>query len=236
MTSLIKMNVMIYVSKFKVLNLAILILFAPLYSVAKEVFLISFLQQDTSKSIIGEYFSPHQDVNKFTSESILLRNDSTFEYRIKDEFINLMAIGNWHVSRGQLVLNSIPKRPKIIVEEAISRQNANKIKFDVTYTNHNPLNYQLYLISNKGIFCYKDLYHDTVINYPDLLKGFFIIDTRGFKYPTYFLKNRKSNYFRIKLEIDRIFDNEKWRIANGKLEPIGLNGKISSYYLSKDGK
>jgi hypothetical protein len=40
------------------------------------------LQQDTSKSIIGRYDSSKQDFNKFTSEHLVLRNDSKHKVEI----------------------------------------------------------------------------------------------------------------------------------------------------------
>ena len=79
-----------------------------------------------------------------------------------------------------------------------------------------------------------DVYHDTAINHNGILRSFYIVDARGVKYPKYFLKSSRSNHFRIKLEVDRIFDNEKWRMKNDKLQPIGLDGKNASYYLIKE--
>ncbi|PUZ19145.1 hypothetical protein DCM91_20890 [Chitinophaga costaii] len=192
------------------------------------------LQKDTSKSIIGKYNSPKQDFNKFTSEHLVLKNDSTFEYAINTEFYKIQAKGYWHVSASNLILNSEKRMQKIIVQEASNKSNNSQMKFDVTYKDNSSLYYQLFLITRKDTLYYKDVFRDTTINQDETLKAFYIVDSRGFRYPTYFLKSKKSNNFKIKLETDRIFDNEKWRISNDKLQPIGINGKYSSYYLIKE--
>ncbi len=188
--------------------------------------------KDTLKNVIGRFNSPKQEDNKFTSEAITLNADSTFEYQMNTEFLKIKANGYWDVSGDDLILNSSDKREKINVEEKKNR--SNKIKFDVTYKTDEPLYYQLYLITNKDTLHIEDVFADTVINHTTL-KGFYIIDTRGLKYPTYFLKKRKSNYFRVRLEKNRIFDNEVWHIKDSgtKLQPIGFNGNFMNYYLIK---
>jgi hypothetical protein len=188
--------------------------------------------QDTLKNVIGKFNSPKQEENKFTSETITLNPDTTFEYTISTEFTKIKANGYWRVAGNNLILNSSDKREKINVEEKKSRND--KVKFDVTYKTNEPLYYQLYVITSKDTLHIEDVFGDTVINHT-ALKGFYIVDTRGFRYPTYFLKKRKSNYFRVRLEKDRIFDNEVWQIKDSgdKLQPIGLNGNLMNYCLIK---
>jgi len=192
------------------------------------------LQKDTLKSIMGKYDSPKQDFNKFTSEHLVLKSDSTFEYAMNTEFYKIQAKGYWHVSASNLILNSEKRMQKIIVQEASNKANSGQVKFDVTYKDNSSLYYQLFLITRKGTLHYKDVFHDTTINQNEILKAFYIVDNRGFRYPTYFLKSKKSNNFKIKLEADRIFDNEKWRINDDKLQPIGINGNYARYYLIKE--
>lgn len=112
------------------------------------------------------------------------------------------------------------------------RNKGDRLKFDVTYGNKEPLYYQLYLITSKDTLHIEDVFGDTTMSSIPL-KAFFVLDARGFRYPTYFLKRGKSNYFRITLERDRIFDNEVWRIKDrgDKLQPKGLNGDFMNYYL-----
>src|ERR1700743_898176 len=86
------------------------------------------LQQDTSESIIGKYNSPKQDFNKFTSEHLVLKSDSTFEYAMNAEFAKIRAKGSWHVSGSNLILNSTKKKEKIIVQEASNKENESQIK------------------------------------------------------------------------------------------------------------
>lgn len=209
-------------------------LIGSVYNYSKVYCQTGFASQDTLKNIIGRFNSPKQGENKFTSEAITLNADFTFEYIISTEFTKIKANGYWHVSSSNLILNSSNKRDKIIVEE--KKKHSNKIKFDVTYKDNDPLYYQLYLITTKDTLHYKDVAGDTVINnLKDKLVAFYIFDPRGFKYPTYFLKKRKSNYFRVRLEVDRIFDNEIWQIkdSGNKLQPIGLDGSYMNYYLIK---
>jgi hypothetical protein len=188
--------------------------------------------KDTLKSIIGRFISPKQENNKFTAEAITLSANSTFEYIISTEFTKIKVDGRWRLSGNKLILNSNVKREKISVEEKKSR--SNKLKFDAAYKTNELLYYQLYLLTSKGTLHVRDVFGDTSINHT-ALKGFYIMDARGFQYPTYFLKNRQSNYFRIRLEKDRIFDNEVWQIKDrgNKLQPMGLNGKLMNYCLIK---
>ncbi len=192
----------------------------------------TFPNQDSFQNIIGVYKSPKQDYN-FTSESISLNADSTFDYIIKTEFTKIKDSGYWRKSGNNLILNSRDKKEKMYVEE--KRNLFDKIKFDVTYKDNDPLNYQLYLISKKDTLHIEDAFGDTILNHTKFtFEAFYIIDSRGFKYPTYFLKKRKSNYFRIYLEAHRIFDNEIWEIKNGGLQPIGLDGTKMNYWLVKE--
>lgn len=194
------------------------------------------VNQNTISNIVGTFNSPKQDKNKFTSETIKLNADFTFEYLISTEFTKIKANGYWHLLDSYLILNSSDKKEKLNVEE--KKKRINKIKFDVTYKSNEPLYYQLYLITNKIDTSHiEDVFADTLINLSlATLKAFYVIDARGFRYPTYFLKKRKSNYFRVRLENDRIFDNESWQIkdSGNKLQPIGLDGSYMNYCLSKE--
>lgn len=219
---------------WKLILIFSLTLFCSVCNYSKVYCQTGFTSQDTLKNIVGRFNSPKQDDNKFTSEAITLNADFTFEYIISTEFTKIKANGYWQLSGSNLILNSSDKREKFNVEERKNRRN--KIKFDVTYKSNEPLYYQLYLITNKDTSHIEDVFGDTVINHTEAaLKAFYIMDARGFRYPTYFLKKRKANYFRVRLEKDRIFDNESWQIKdNGnKLQPIGLNGSFMNYCLIK---
>lgn len=186
-----------------------------------------FLNQS---SVVGKFKSPKQENNKFTAEVITLNADATFNYAISTEFIKIKANGYWRVLTDSLLLNSSNKKEKAVVKE--KRHRGAKLKFDVTYDNNEPLYYQLYLITSKDTLHIEDVFGDTTMSSIPL-KAFFVLDARGFRYPTYFLKRGESNCFRITLERDRIFDNEVWRIKDGgdKLQPKGLNGDFMNYYL-----
>ena len=99
---------------------------------------------DTS-GILGKYYSPEQDLNKVTSEYLILKGDSTFEYRLKTEFTKIEANGHWYVSHTNLVLNSDNKKQKMIVQESYDKVHKGLVTFEVVYKDNKPLYYQLYL-------------------------------------------------------------------------------------------
>lgn len=175
-------------------------------------------------SYSGEHFS----------ETLQLNENYTFKYNLRIHFVRQEIIGNYVVVGDSLVLNSFPQRDKIIVRENLKGNFRNK-KFLVNHKDGNPFNYQLYLItkSNDTVIS-KDQNSKTKIKV-DELKSFYIIDSKGLKSPTYFLKGTNTNYFDVQFEHFRVFESEKWIIDKKleKIRPIGMDNEYQNYYLSK---
>jgi hypothetical protein len=168
------------------------------------------------------------------SETLQLNANYTFKYNLRMHFIRQEIIGNYLVVGDSLVLNSFPQRDKIIVIENLKGNFRNK-EFHVNHKDGHPFNYQLYLIteSNDTVIS-KNQNSKTKIKI-DELKSFYIIDTKGLKSPTYFLKGTNTNYFDVQFENIRVFESEKW-IIDKKLEkiiPLGMDNEYQNYYLAK---
>ena len=184
--------------------------------------------------IIGKFKSPNFENSQFSSEVISINNDGSFRYQIASEFTKIDASGRWRVKGRKLILNSYVKKSKMVVAE--DTKPSDKIYFNVTYEDMDPLYFQLFMTSGQDTLEVKDVFGDTLVSKPDFkLQAFYIKDARGFVYPPHYLKARNSNYFKIELLKDRIFDNEVWQIMdNGqKLLPIGLSGRYVNYFLMK---
>jgi hypothetical protein len=192
-----------------------------------------YSNNDTMVSIIGTYKSPDHGPTNYTFESLTLKPDYTFDYLWKDEFIALRANGFWKIVGSNLVLNSAIKKVKISVQQKIVNLHSGKLKFAIKYDNGDSPNYQLFLIGNEKTMRIRNLTTDTIVAVSQPLRSFFVVDSRGIKYPDCRVKNKKINSFDIKLNRDRVFDNEKWVLVDNKLRPMGLDGKLASYYLSK---
>lgn len=168
------------------------------------------------------------------SETLQLNENHTFEYSVRMHFVKQDVVGNYVVVGDSLILNSVPQRDKLIVQERLQGKFKNK-SFNIKLKDGHPFNYQLYLISktNDTLFI-NNQNSDTKIKF-DELNSFYIIDTKGLKSPTYFLKGTNTNHFDILFEHIRVFESEKW-IIDKKLEkiaPIGTDNKYQNYYLSK---
>ncbi|CAM3555339.1 hypothetical protein ESV24_15190 [Aequorivita lipolytica] len=168
------------------------------------------------------------------SETLQLNDNYTFKYNFMMHFIRQEIIGNYVVAGDSLILNSFPQRDKIIVQENLKGNFRNK-KFQVTLKDGYSFNYQLYLITKSN---------DTIISKNQIsrsrsrineLKSFYIIDSKGLKSPTYFLKGTNTNYFDVQFEHIRVFESEKWIIDKKleKIRPIGMDNEYQNYFLSK---
>jgi hypothetical protein len=165
-------------------------------------------------------------------ESIELKEGNKFTYFTKQEFINYEIRGNYTIQGDSLVLNSSPQRDKIIVQE--SKKGSQKCNVIVVTDKMGiDIHYNLFLILDDNIeIKLANQWEKSKIR-DQKIKGFYIIDTKGLKSPIYFKKGKSSNYFKVQLETNRVFDNETWYLNNNKIKPKGLNGEFQNYVLEK---
>lgn len=179
-----------------------------------------------------DYFGKYSYKSRNYYESIDITNNNKFIYNYKNEFISYEVRGNYNLNNDSLILDSNPQRDKIIVKE-LNKGNKKNNLIIVKDKNGSVLTYQLYIILSDGeVICLKDQWDKSKIK-DQSIKGFYIIDTKGLKSPTYFKKGKYSNYFEVLFETNRVFENETWYFDKGKIKSIGQDGEYHNYYLEK---
>lgn len=167
-------------------------------------------------------------------ESIELKEGNKFTYFSKQEFINYEIKGNYNIQGDSLVLDSSPQRDKIIVQES-KKGSQKRNEIVVTDKNGRKMHYNLILIlDNDKEIKLTEQWEKSKIKDVDI-KGFFLIDSKGLKSPVYYKIGKFSNYFEVRFETTRVFDNEIWYIKNNKIKPKGLNGEFENYFLENNG-
>ncbi|ASK30486.1 hypothetical protein CEY12_10365 [Chryseobacterium sp. T16E-39] len=179
-----------------------------------------------NKSGIYSYKTPYY------FESINLLKDGTFKYYRKTEFLKDEIFGNWQLRNDSiLVLDSNPQRSKLMVKEHIKK--GKKITFTVRDSEEYLINYQLHIITNKkDTLAYRNQFEKSVIKEKPI--SFYIISTEGLHSPVYKIKGTNSNFFDVKFERQRVFENEQWRFVGNSIIPLGLDGKYSNYRLIRE--
>ncbi|WP_417364544.1 hypothetical protein [Galbibacter sp.] len=193
------------------------------------IILLTTLIQNEADTLIGKYSYSQRHF----SESLQLNADYTFQYELKMELFQQKINGNYNVVGDSLILNSFPQRDKIIVDEKSKK--AEKNIFRVTNKSGHLVNYQLTITTDEGkVVELKDCYDKVKTNYSNI-RSFHIIDTKGLKSPEYLIKGKQTNYFEIRFETIRVFENEKWFVNNGlkQINPIGMDGEFQNYNLTK---
>ncbi len=164
-------------------------------------------------------------------ESINLSKDGTFSYYQKTEFTKSEIEGNWQLrSDSILVLDSRPQKSKLVVFETHKKNR--KTIFRIRNTKDNLIHYSIFLISNKGdTIEYKEQFDKTVVE--GKFSSFYILDTKGLLSPLYEIQGTRTNFFDIKFEEQRIFENEYWKYYGQYIVPLGFDKKYAKYKLVK---
>lgn len=164
-------------------------------------------------------------------ESINLSKDGTFTYYQKTEFTKSEIEGNWQLRNDSiLVLDSRPQKSKLIVFE-IHKKNRKTI-FRIRNTKDNLIHYSIFLISNKtDTIVYNEQFDKTVVE--GKFSSFYILDTKGLQSPIYEIQGTQSNFFDIKFEEQRVFENEYWKYYEQYIIPLGIDNKYTKYKLVK---
>ena len=140
--------------------------------------------------------------------------------------------GSYYIVNDTLYLNSSPQRDKILVQESRSKKkNDRYFYFNVTSKKGNLMHYHLYLILDNGQkMVYRDQFQTTKIT-SERIKGFYILDTKGLKSPTYIIEGLYTNIFNVQFETQRVFENESWLMKNDSIIPRGFDGEFQKYAL-----
>lgn len=190
--------------------------------------LVVFSSLITKADYVGTYL--YNSLNYH--EEISLLNNGKFVYSCRTEFLKTSIEGNYHIYNDSLFLDSYPQRDKLLVDEQ-SKGKKSTIYFDVKDKNGNPIHYNLYLLlENNTIFSIENQWDKTKVK-DKKIKGFYLVDKKGLRSPTYSNKGLYSNYFKVIFETNRVFENEIWVFENNKLKPIGMNGVYQDYHLIK---
>ena len=179
-----------------------------------------------NKSGVFSYKAPHY------SENIDLLKDGTFKYYKKTEFLQDEIFGNWQLRNDNiLVLDSNPQRSKFTVKEHFKR--GKKMTFVVRDSEEDLIGYHLYIITDKkDTIAYRNQFEKSVIKEKSTF--FYIVSSEGLHSPVYKIRGTKSNFFNVKFERKRVFENEQWKFLENSLVPLGLDGKYSNYKLVKE--
>ena len=171
--------------------------------------------------------------SRYYYESIDLKDSYHFIYYCRDEFVNYEIKGNYKINNDSLILDSYPQRDKLIVIED-NRDIKNSNLIIVKDKEGNAIHYHIYLIlEDDSVICLRDQWEKSKIK-NQTIKGFYIVDTKGLKSPTYFKKGKFCNHFEVQFETTRVFENEIWYIEKDKIKPLGVDGEYYNYYLEKN--
>lgn len=193
--------------------------------------LVVFSSLATKEDYVGTYF--YNSLNYH--EEIKLLSNGKFIYNCKNEFLRTNIKGNYHIHNDSLFLDSYPQRDKLIVCGQ-SKGKKNTVYIDVKDKNGISFHYTLcLLLENNTVFTIENQWDKTKVK-DKKIKGFYIVDKKGLRSPTYYNKDLFSNCFKVNFETNRVFENEIWVFENNNLKPMGLNGLYQEYYLTKNNK
>jgi hypothetical protein len=188
------------------------------------LFLLIFCKQD-SEIELGTY---SYRSNQYY-ETITLKDNSTFIYKLGFTFFNLESKGKYFIQNDSIILSSSPQKDRIIVYEDYKRNKKTSI-FDLYDKNRHRIRYHLYITTRDNkVIELRDQWGKVKVNV-DNVKSFYIIDTKGLSSPIYTVIGQ-TNYFEVYFETERVFENESWLLKDGKIIPRSFSGDLQSYYL-----
>lgn len=186
--------------------------------------------------VLGKYTTMNPShTNQRHYEEIDLKSDSTFKYYAKiGEFVKQRIEGKWTVDDNNLILNGTDKNnEKLKVYEYYDSSIADGwIKFNVQHFNNTLLNYRVSAVNDDYTIILSNQFQSSLIQLAEVDE--FFIEGSLFRYPTYHVKDKSSNFFDVKVSSKRLFVDEKWLIeGEGRIRPIGLDNEYTGYFLSR---
>ncbi|RXR24217.1 hypothetical protein [Flavobacterium stagni] len=198
-----------------------------------KVVILLFLFLIKNEEYAGLYeYSANENSAMYLKESINLFPNNTFTYNYAWEFSKFTVNGNYNINQDTLTLDSYPQRDKIIVNESFKGSKKKSI-FTVKNKREEKITYHLTLFfENDSVARFENQFGDLIVN-SRALKSFYVQTTQGITSPTYFILGKNVNNFKITMETNRVFENEKWVIKNNTIRHKGMNGEFLNYFLSK---
>ena len=185
---------------------------------------------------IGKYTSRNPShTNRNHYEEIVLKSDSSFKYFARIGFVKIEIKGKWHLTGHYLTLKG--HHPGITSEVSVTELIDNgipegQVKIATTDLESDAFTHHVSATKGETTITLRDREYVTMIPHSSLDR-FYITNTL-FKYPTYEVKNKEANYFKVRVPRSRVIINEVWQYKNGVLFPRGLIQDYSTYYLSKE--
>lgn len=186
--------------------------------------------------IVGKYTTKNKShfFNKHYEE-ISLNADSSFRYFARIGFVKVEIKGEWHLTGYSLTLKG--HHPGITSEVSVTELVDNgipkgQVKIATTDLESDAFTHHVSATKGDTTITLRDREYVTMIPLSSLDR--FDITNTLFKYPTYEVKNKQANYFKVRVPRSRVIINEVWQYKNGVLFPRGLIQDYSTYYLSKE--
>lgn len=195
------------------------------------ILLNSYSQNLLVPKVYSYTYKDHSYSYFFYETIELLPNGYFFYKNYVHMGLKIECEGYWEKKDSFLILNSIKKTDKMIVNEGKVTKRQQTIVNVVDMQNiYFP--YTLFAITlTDDTLIFKNQYKQTKIK--KHIKSLWLIDSKGLISPHY--NNIVSNIINIKFQSQRIFDNEKWIIKNDScIVPIGLDGALQRYALKKE--
>lgn len=194
------------------------------------MFVLSTLQYNNKNLGKYEYKTNHY------WECINLKGNNIFEFQSGHYMSGVEKVsGRFIINGDSLILNSLPQREKIIVNEKYIRKNRDNYSFNIKdrsdFFVQNNLNLNL-SFDDGTIESIQIPFGKFNVKTKKRIKSFYVGNI-GLKFPIYYLKSDVTNTFDVKLDFKRIFDNEIWLFDEGKIKPIGIDGEYQKYFLVK---
>ncbi len=167
-------------------------------------------------------------------ESLELRDENTFKYVFRNEFLRDTISGVYKIIGDSIILTSINRSEDYVVTEA-EKGDGKIYLLDFKNYKNESFHYDLFLCNTVG----EETRVRSQWNFSEVkkknIKSFYIIETKGVKSPVYFLTKKRVNIYKIKWSGKRVFQNETWfyDCENGSIVPKGYNKESQKYSLKK---
>jgi len=177
-----------------------------------------------SQKIVGDY----EYKKGLVYHELIIKNDSTFEYRVSGDLLNSRSKGTWKMKGDELILDSYEKYHPYLINEHYS-ENVKHVLISIKDTERVviPGNYVIissdkekrYFVDEKGLIAVPKQLCD--------FTSFTIYAMNGEHW--YQRKNAKSNVFDVSYNASMpnqlYFENESFKVEKGKL--LGSQGNLT---------
>lgn len=196
--------------------------------------LLAFVTHSPAQSIAGNY---SKKLDRHTVEKLKLKANYRFEYTHIGFGVVIREVGTWTHANDRLILHSQRIAPKL---EVVTDYSKKMVDYDLgtvfivkDQQGYDVEGHTLEVADQDNTFIFEKITSRYLIS--GNIQAFTLIDRFGYRYPKYVLK-KKRNIVKITLEKTdmRIFNNEAWKLQQGKITPKNLKGEWANYQLVKE--